>query len=93
MTNTESQIITVVTYAFLGAVYGASGYTKHVAEGEKEFRLPKFAKTLLIGAIAGAIVASQGGEFGAGAFEAAMVIAVPIADQLWMVGTKYAKNK
>lgn len=79
---TTELLSTIAIYAAIGAVYGSSGYAHSIAEGEKTFKPDKFISTVVIGILAGAIVALQGDEFTTGSFEAAMAIAVPIADQV-----------
>lgn len=77
-----TQIETILTYAAIGAVYGTAGYAKNVAKGTKEFDPVHFGSTLVLGLIAGGVVASQGDEFDVGTFETTMAALIPVADQL-----------
>lgn len=79
----------VLGYMVLGAVYAGSGFFKNQETGKRDsgspapFSWKRFGRTVMIGAVAGAIVAFQGEQFSGATIEAAMVIAIPVVDQLW----------
>lgn len=63
--------------------WAVSGYVTTVLEDpDVEFRAVKFAKTIGIGVVAGLVMVSAGDEFNEAAFDAAVMIAVPIVDRL-----------
>lgn len=79
----EQDLAALLIYCGLGAIYGASGYANDVLEGEAKFDPVYFGETVAIGCFAGLIVMAKGGDSEPGEFEAAMVLAIPIVDQLW----------
>lgn len=78
----EERYAVALAYVAIGAVYGVGGYVDSVLEGDKEFKVEKFGRTLAIGAVAGGLVALQGDELSPGALEAMMAAAVPAFDQI-----------
>lgn len=83
-TNTHDSpsvlVQSIVTYAGLGAAWNVAKLKTRSLGNETAVR--KVIEALSIGAIAGVIVALQGGEPAAGNFEKVMVIAVPIFDEI-----------
>ena len=80
---TNRDVTTVFAYVAFAAAYAVSGYTSNVLRKETEFRPWKFVKTLLIGVVAGVIMAVYAYEPTGEGYQAATVIAIPIVDQLW----------
>lgn len=87
----NDQLNRVVTYATLGAAYAIAGWVRARtrSDGPEPFRPKKAAQTVLIGAVAGAILAVQGQEFNEANLEAATAVAIPVANELVNAG----KNK
>lgn len=81
----DEQTTKVVTYAFIGAVYSSFAWinsrAKRGADAEP-FDLKKFAQPVLIGAVAGVIVATSGQDATAVNLDAAMAVAIPMVNQL-----------
>lgn len=82
------EVLRVLAYAILGVAYAVSGYWKKREQGYRDdgepasFSPKRFFRTVLIGAVAGVIVAWQGEEFTGPTVEIAMAAAVPVVDQL-----------
>lgn len=73
----------VLTYAGIGAAWAIVGFGNSRAKGTaKEFSYQKSGQTVLIGAIAGVIVAMHDQSPTAANFEAAMALAVPLTNQI-----------
>lgn len=78
----------ILTYALLGAVYSLAGYLKKREQGRRDYGTPvqfswkRAGRTVLVGAVAGAVVAWQGQEFSDANLDMAMGVAVPVVDQL-----------
>lgn len=73
----------VLTYAGIGAVWSVVGFGNSQAKyGKQKFSLKKSGQTILIGLIAGVIVAMNDQSPTAGNFETAMAVAVPLANQI-----------
>lgn len=76
--DTEAAIFELVLFALAGAGYALSGYVKNRhKDPNTKFRPALFARTVVVGALAGALVSAGYAE----GFEPAMAIAVPIVDQ------------
>lgn len=75
----------VATYAGIGACWSVVGFGNSRQKRGKEveqFSLRKAGQTVLIGAIAGIIVASRDGDPTPANFEMAMAVAVPLSNQI-----------
>lgn len=88
----------VLSYMGLGVAYSLVGWVKERSRTEtpEPFSPRKATQTILVGAVAGIIVATQGQEFNQTTFEANMAIAVPIVNELLNAGKaerRKAKNK
>lgn len=88
-------IETGLVYAFGGAVYAVAGWLNSRAKREEDipFRPRKAAQTVLIGAVAGVIVATQGDELSGANVEAAMALAIPIVNQLVNMSKQAAQQE
>lgn len=74
----------IIFYGALGAIYAGSGWITSAANDGSITALDyKYAgKTVLIGFIAGLVVYTTGDEFSGASYEAALAIAIPIADEV-----------
>lgn len=72
-------------YAVIGAIYSIAGWLNSRAKrgaSVESFSIRKAGQTVLIGAVAGGVVASQGQSLTAGNVEAASAVAIPIVNQV-----------
>lgn len=73
-------------YVTISVAWATIGYLTNVIENDHvEFNPTNYATTVLIGVIAGVIMAARGDEPTLGAYEAATAAAIPIADRIMNV--------
>lgn len=83
MTDTETQLSRLALYSAAATGYAITGYASKVRRRENEsFSAAKFAKTVLVGVVAGGIMAARGDDVNPEAYTAASVIAIPIVDEV-----------
>lgn len=83
MSEFQLQLERLALYTAAAVGYAVSGYMAKVRKNpEVEFSTTRFGTTLVIGVIAGVIMAGRGEEVTPEAYAAAAAIAIPIADKL-----------
>lgn len=79
----EHDLTRILVYLGAAVGYAVSGYMTKVSRHEHvEFDLKRFGTTLVIGVVAGLVMAAQGDEVTPEAYAAAAAIAIPIADKV-----------
>lgn len=90
---TEQPLEYVLLYVGLAVAYALAGYLSNVLQDPAvSFSPTKFGTTLLVGVVAGGIMASQGEEASFGEVEAAMAISIPVVDKLLAGATHYRSD-
>ena len=80
---TDHKAETIILYIGFAVAYAIAGYMSNVLQGKMSFEPGKFFKTVLIGVIAGGVIAFRGDDPTPEGYDAAVVIAIPIVDQMW----------
>lgn len=83
MVDQNEPIYRALIYILGATAYAVSGYLTKVQKYDHiSFDPVRFGTTVLIGVIAGGIMASRGSEMNPEAYAAAAAIAIPIADKV-----------
>lgn len=78
----NEQMNRFLTYTLGAAIYAIAMYSKNAIQDDSVKFDPLYAgTTVLVGAVAGGIMASQGDEFSGESLAAAMGMAVPVVDR------------